>query len=159
METTFEPVAVKNGILAALAAIGSCIVNQLGGWDVALAVLIGMMAADYITGLLLAAVFHASDKTLGGGVSSHASFKGLVRKFLILILVWMGAMLDKVIGAAYIRTAVAMFFIANEGISIIENIVAMGVPCPPFVRKALEALKDKNDKAVDDKATDENAGG
>jgi len=154
MENTFEPVAIKNGVLVALAAIGSFIANQLGGWDSVLIVLICMMAIDYLTGFLCAAVFKTSPKTESGKASSHEMFKGLVRKLMILLWIWIATMLDKVLGVGYIRTAVALFFIANEGLSIVENTALMGVPYPAFVKTALEALKDKNDKA-----TDENAGG
>jgi toxin secretion/phage lysis holin len=145
-----EAAATKNGILAILAAIGSVIANQLGGWDCALMVLICMMAVDYITGILLGAVFHASPKTTSGKLSSNESFKGLVRKFLVLILVWVAAMLDRVTGAAYIRTAIVLFFIANEGLSILENTAAMGVPYPKFIKTMLESIKDKSDNADDE---------
>ena len=57
-----EPATTKNAILAVLAAIGSFIANQLGGWDAALIVLICLMAIDYVTGIILAAVFKASPK-------------------------------------------------------------------------------------------------
>ena len=142
-----EASTVKNGILATVAAFGSFIANQLGGWDAALLVLICVMAADYITGILRAAVFHDSPKTETGKLSSNASFKGLVRKFIILLLVWLGALLDKVIGAAYIRTAIAMFFIANEALSILENTAAMGVPYPKFIKSMLEAMREDTENA------------
>lgn len=142
-----EASTVKNGILATVAAFGSFIANQLGGWDAALLVLICVMAADYITGILRAAVFHDSPKTETGKLSSNASFKGLVRKFIILLLVWLGALLDKVIGAAYIRTAIAMFFIANEALSILENTAAMGVPYPKFIKSMLEAMREDSENA------------
>lgn len=144
-----ETNAVKNGVLAVLAATGSVIANQLGGWDAALLVLICMMAVDYVTGLLLAGVFHMSPKTESGKLASRESFKGLVRKFLTLILVWMGAMLDRAVGTDYIRTAIVLFFIANEGLSILENTAAMGVPYPKFIKAMLEAMKDSSDNATE----------
>lgn len=142
-------VEIKNGVLAVLAAVGTFLANALGGWDAALAVLIGFMAVDYITGILVALVFHASPKTEGGGLASGECFKGLIRKCLVLVFVWLGTMLDQVIGAAYVRTAIILFYIGNEGLSIIENVVLMGVPCPKFLGQALEALRDKGDGAVD----------
>lgn len=140
---------IKNVILAALAGVGSVIANALGGWDAALAVLIGFMAADYVTGLLVALVWHVSPKSSTGTFTSHESFKGLIRKLLILVIVWIGAMLDSVLGAAYIRMAVVLFFIANEGLSILENTALMGVPYPKFVKQALEALQKNSDEASD----------
>lgn len=141
--------AIKNATLAALAAIGSVIANQLGGWDTALIVLLCMMAADYITGIIVALVFHSSPKSQTGKLSSHESFKGLVRKFMVIVLIWICAMLDKVLSLDYIRTAAILFFIANEGLSIIENTAIMGVPYPKFIKTALEAMKDKNDNGTE----------
>ena len=61
------------------------------------------------------------------------------------MLVWVAAMLDRLTGAAYIRTAVCLFFIGNEGLSILENTALMGVKYPAFIRNALEAMRDKGD--------------
>lgn len=138
----------KNTVLAVLAAVGSFIANQLGGWDSSLAFLIGCMAVDYITGLIRAGFFHNSTKTESGKLSSEASYKGLVRKLMTLGLVWLGVMLDEVTGTDYIRNAVILFFLANEALSILENAVAMGVKTPPFLKKMLEVIKDKSDNAT-----------
>ena len=143
--------SIKNSILAVLAAIGSFIANQLGGWDAALAVLVAFMALDYSTGVILALVFHKSRKTDGGGLSSAAGLKGLVRKGVILLVVWVAALLDQLTGVGYVRTAVILFFIANEGLSILENVGLMGVPLPAFLRRALEAMREKNDDPDADK--------
>ena len=59
---------------------------------------------------------------------------------LVLVAVW----LDKLLGAAYVRVAVCLFFIANEGLSILENLGLMGVPLPPFLKNMLEAMKEKS---------------
>ena len=138
-------VHIKNAVLAALAALGTFVANALGGWDAALQVLIGLMAADYVTGLIVAGVFKRSGKSETGALESRAGFKGLVRKCTILMLVWVAAMLDRLTGAAYIRTAVCLFFIGNEGLSILENTALMGVKYPAFIRNALEAMQDKGD--------------
>lgn len=140
-------VYIKNAVLAALAALGTFVANALGGWDAALQVLIGLMAADYVTGLIVAGVFKRSGKSETGALESRAGFKGLVRKCTILMLVWVAAMLDRLTGAAYIRTAVCLFFIGNEGLSILENTALMGVPYPAFIKNALEAMRDKGDGA------------
>lgn len=136
---------IKNIVFALMSAAGSIIANQLGGWDTALAVLLAFMAADYITGLLIAIVWRKSPKTLSGGVSSAEGFKGLLKKMAILVFVWMAEMLDRVLALNYARTAVILFYIANEGLSIVENTAIMGVPYPKFIKRALEALKESND--------------
>ena len=135
----------KNVVLAILAAVGSWIANALGGWDASLAVLVALMALDYLTGILLAAVWQRSTKSESGALDSRAGFKGLIKKCMILLMVWIGVLLDRAVGAQYIRTAVILFFIGNEGLSLLENICLMGVPCPKFLKKALEALRDKGD--------------
>lgn len=137
---------IKNGILAGLAVFGSFAANALGGWDAAMQVLVALMVADYITGVLVAAVWHKSSKSSSGTLNSVAGFKGILKKCAILALVWIGVLLDAATGANYIRTAVVLFFIGNEGISLLENLGLMGVPYPAFLRKALEALHDQGDK-------------
>lgn len=138
--------AVKNGVLVALAAFGSWVANALGGWDTAMILLVALMAADYITGVLVAAVWHRSNKSANGGLDSKAGFKGLLKKGVILLLVWIGVLLDQALGAAYVRTAVILFFIGNEGLSLLENLGLMGVPYPDFLQRTLEALKEDGDK-------------
>ena len=138
--------AVKNGVLAALAAAGSWIANALGGWDASMQVLVALMVADYLTGVLVAAVWHKSSKSSSGTLNSVAGFKGILKKCAILLLVWIGVLLDDATGANYIRMAVILFFIGNEGISLLENLGLMGVPFPAFLRRALEALRDQGDK-------------
>lgn len=140
---------MKNMILAAVATVASIVTNALGGWDVSLQVLIGLMAADYLTGWLVAAVWKKSNKSASGALDSRAGFKGLCRKMVVLVLVWVANMLDTAMGIQYVRTAVCIFFIGNEGLSLLENIGLMGVPFPKFLENALEALRDKGDEGHD----------
>lgn len=139
-------VHIKNGVLAALAAAGTFVAHALGGWDAAMQVLVGMMIADYVTGILVAAVWKKSNKSETGALDSKAGFKGLLKKGIILLLVWLGVLLDNALGVTYIRTAVVLFFIGNEGISLLENLGLMGVPFPSFLQKALEALREQGDQ-------------
>ena len=138
--------AIKNGILAVFSVIGSFAANSLGGWDASMQVLVALMVADYLTGVLVAAVWHKSSKSSSGTLNSVAGFKGILKKCMILLLVWIGVLLDNATGANYIRMAVILFFIGNEGISLLENLGLMGVPFPAFLRRALEALRDQGDK-------------
>lgn len=143
-------VAMKNAVLAWLAAIGSVVANALGGWDAAMVLLVAFMGADYLTGLLVAGVWHKSRKSKTGALDSEVSFKGLLRKGVILLLVWLGTLLDQAIGTAYVRTAVVLFFIGNEGLSLLENLGLMGVEYPEFMKRALEALREQGDKGKED---------
>lgn len=141
-----DAMMIKNAVLAAVAAVGSIAANALGGWDAAMQVLVALMVADYFTGVLVAAVWHKSTKSASGALDSKAGFKGLLKKGAILMLVWLGVLLDHAMGTDYIRMAVVLFFIGNEGISLLENLGLMGVPYPEFLHKALEALHDQGDQ-------------
>ena len=141
--------AVKNGVLAALAAVGSWIANALGGWDASMQVLVALMVADYLTGVLVAAVWQRSSKSETGALDSKAGFRGILKKCAILLLVWIGVLLDNATGVNYIRMAVVLFFVGNEGISLLENLGLMGVPFPAFLKRAREALRDQGDKGRD----------
>lgn len=145
-----EIMTLKNGILAVFAAVGSWIANALGGWDAAMVLLVAFMATDYVTGVLVAAVWHRSPKSQSGALDSKAGFKGLCKKGVILLLVWVGCLLDSALGTTYVRMAVILFFIGNEGLSLLENLGLMGVPYPEFLKRTLEALKDQGDHGKED---------
>ncbi len=108
-----------------------------GGWDVALIVLVGFMAIDYLTGVAVAIV----NKKL----SSHIGFIGLIKKLFIVLMLIMAVMLDRLVngGQWIFRTLVAYFYIANEGISIVENVARLGVPIPQRIVEILEQIKEK----------------
>lgn len=146
LDMAATPEQVKDGVLAVLAALGAVAANLLGGWDTLLAVLCGMMAADYVTGLMIAAVWKKSNKSETGRLDSNASFKGLVRKCTVLVLVWIAVMLDNAIGTHYIRSMVILFYVGNEGLSLMENLCIMGVPHPAFLEDMLQALKKQGDE-------------
>jgi toxin secretion/phage lysis holin len=109
------------------------------------------MGVDYLTGLIVAGVFHQSPKTVSGTLESRAGFKGLIRKGMILILVWVGYRLDIAVGASYIRDAICIAFIVNELVSIIENAGLMGIPIPAVITKAIDILQQKTMDAVEHK--------
>ena len=134
---------VRPDIMAVVGVAGGVLATLLGGWDMALQTLIMFMAADYITGLIVAGVFHRSGKSTTGSLESLAGWKGLCRKGGTLLLVLVAAQLDRVMGSEFCRDAVVIGFLANEAISIIENVGLMGVPFPPVLRKAIEVLKNQ----------------
>ena len=136
---------MKNGICTIAGVVGSFIVSLFGGWDTALVTLMIFMAVDYITGLVVAGVFHKSPKTDGGTLESRAGWKGLCRKGMTLLVVLVACRLDLIMGSNFIRDATIIAFIANETISIIENAGLMGAPIPGVLVKAIEVLKQKAD--------------
>lgn len=121
-----------------MAATG--ILYLLGGWDVALACLIIAIILDYISGIIKAYV----NKDL----SSKIGFEGLLKKVGVLLIVMLAVLVDKITGeTGAIRTLVIYYFVANEGLSILENLALAGVPIPESIKNALKVLKDLgNDK-------------
>ena len=138
--------SIKNMILAAFAGIGSVFLQWLGGWDWFLKTLITFMIVDYITGIAVAFVFHKSNKTKNGSASSRECYKGIVKKRCILALVGVSVAIDTLTNANYVRSATIFFFLGNEGLSIIENIGLMGMKYPPFIKRALEVIREKSDE-------------
>ncbi len=136
---------MKNGICTIMGVVGSFIASLFGGWDTALVTLMIFMAVDYITGLVVAGVFHRSPKTDNGTLESRAGWKGLCRKGVTLLVVLVACRLDLIMGSSFIRDAAIIAFITNETISIIENAGLMGLPIPAVLVRAIEILKQKAD--------------
>lgn len=136
---------LKQGMLTALGAVGGLISAAFGGWDAALTTLVIFMGVDYLSGLAVAAVFHKSDKSEGGGLSSWAGWRGLFRKVMTLLIVLVAAQLSIITDAAFVKDTVVIAFISNEAISILENAGKMGVPIPPVILKAIDVLNKRDD--------------
>lgn len=137
---------MKNAICTTAGAIGGVIASLFGGWDAGLATLVMFMAIDYVSGLVVAGVFHNSKKTTSGALESKAGWKGLCRKGMSLLFVLIAYRLDLAIGSNYIRDAVIIGFIVNETISIVENAGLMGVPLPDVINKAIDILTSKSEE-------------
>ena len=136
---------LKTMICTGIGIVGSTVAAAFGGWDAAMITLISMMVIDYLTGVLVAGVFHNSPKTENGALESKAGWKGLCRKGMTLLIVLVAARLDIILGTGFIRDAVIIGYIANETISIIENAGLMGVPIPEAIKKAIEVLQQKGE--------------
>lgn len=118
-------------------------VRRLGS---ALSTLIIFMAIDYITGLVVAGVFHKSKKSDNGALESNAGLKGLCKKGVMLLVVLVAYRLDLVTGLGFIRNTAVIAFIANEAISITENAGLMGVPLPSVIKRAIDILTERGEK-------------
>ena len=120
--------------LSIIAGIATASVYLLGGFDVAIQCLLVAIVLDYLSGLAKAFV----TKTL----SSQIGARGLVKKVAILLVVMLAVLIDRVTGeSGAIRTLVIYYFVANEGLSITENLAQAGVPMPKIIKDALKALK------------------
>lgn len=138
-------VTIKSVLCAAIGCVGSLVASVFGGWDAGLITLIVFMSVDYITGLLVAGVFHTSEKTESGGLESRAGWKGLCRKGVTLLIVLVAQRIDIVAGTSVVRDATVIAYIVNEAISITENAGLMGVPVPDRLMAAIDVLQGKGD--------------
>ena len=141
---------MKGQVLVGIGTVGSIVASFFGGWTASLSTLLIFMTIDYVTGLIVAGVFHKSKKTDSGALESRAGFKGLCKKGMVLLLVLVGHRLDIAIGTTYIRDAVCIAFVANETISIIENAGLMGIKIPAILENAIDVLKKKKGDGIDD---------
>jgi toxin secretion/phage lysis holin len=134
---------VKEGICTLTGILGAALCWAFGGWDAAMAALLVCISVDYISGSLVALVFHKSSKTESGAYNSAYGLKGLCKKGLMLLFVLVAVQIDRLLGTAYVRDAVCIGFCANEILSIVENLGLAGIPMPEAVIKALEQLQHK----------------
>ena len=125
--------------------IGGALSTAFGGWDSALTTLLIFMLIDYVSGIVVAALFKKSTKTETGALESKTCWKGLAKKCMTLLFVLIGTRLDMAIGTTYIRDAVCIAFMANELLSIVENAGLMGVPIPSVITNAIDVLKGKKE--------------
>lgn len=138
-------------VYKALAAVAGAVASFFTGIPVIMWVLIAMMTLDYVTGLITGAL-GVSSKTEGGHLSSRAAFEGLMRKVMVLLVVILAALLDLAVqsGAGVTFNAVTgatcLWFIASEGVSVLENAAELGIPIPGVIRSALEIMRGNSDE-------------
>lgn len=125
-----------------IAGTGTFLAYIFGCWDEPIKILIIMMVIDYITGVMAGIIQNK--------LNSHIGFNGILRKSTILLVLIVAVLLDRLInqGTWVFRTVVAYFYIANEGVSILENAGKCGIPLPEKLLNILEQLK-KGDGAID----------
>ena len=137
--------SIKVIFYGAVTAAGGFLSWLFGGWSTVLAVLLACLALDYVTGLIVAGIFHKSPKTANGGLESRAGWKGLLRKVATLLMVALAHFVDVLVGTVYIRDAVVMAFCVNEMLSLLENFGLMGLPIPKALANAVELLRRKEE--------------
>jgi len=132
----------KEVFSTAIAGMGTYLTWLFGIWDTALAILVLFIILDYATGVIKGYI----KKEL----SSDVGFKGIARKAIILVVLIVAVALDRLLntGTWVFRTLVCYFYIANEGLSILENCGSLGLPLPAKIKDALVQLKDGNKKEI-----------
>lgn len=123
----------KNFISVVIATCGGFIAYWLGGFDKLLMTLVGLTVIDYLTGVL--------DGFYSKSLSSEIGLKGVIKKISMYLVVAVAYLLEENIGIPALREVVILFFISNEGLSIIENISLLGIKLPKKLEKALEILQ------------------
>lgn len=136
---------MKEFSCTATGIIGGLIAAAIGGVDGLAKALLWFMIFDYVSGWLVATVFHKSPKTESGGYASNIGLKGLVRKAMMFGVVCMAETMDGVLGVAYLRDATIIGFMVNEIMSIFENLGLMGLKMPKPFQAALDVLAAKAD--------------
>ena len=132
IEKLFNNVSIVGGI------VGGFLCQWLGGWDVTLKALVALVILDYITGILKG-IYNKN-------LSSHIGFRGLIRKIIIFIVVATAVIIQSVVGDAIpLREIVIIFFVCNEGISLLEN-ASEFIPIPERLKEVLIQLRDENDE-------------
>ena len=127
------------------AAIGA-VVSFFTGIPVIMWVLVGVMTLDFLTGIMTGAM-GVSNKTDGGRLSGRAAFEGLMRKVMVLLVVMLAVLLDLAVqtgaGVSFsaVTGATCLWFIASEGVSILENAAEIGLPVPDVLMRALEVMR------------------
>lgn len=131
---------IMQTVLGVLAALAGAVTGLFTQMSAGLRLLLLLMAIDYISALILAAL-GKSPKSASGALDSRAGFFGLARKAMILVLVLLAAILDQLTGSSACVGAVTLFYTVNEAISILENAVLLGVPIPRQLSQALDVAK------------------
>lgn len=129
---------VWNKLSLGTGVIGGFLITFWGGWDSLIAALIALMVIDYITGVVKAIYLKK--------LSSEIGYRGLIKKVLVLIVVGAAVVLQSVLPQNIpLREITIMFFVCNEGISILENAAIM-IPIPKKLKDVLLQLRDSSDK-------------
>ena len=129
---------MKIAINNVFSVILTTIVYLLGGIDIALQSLLIVIVIDYLTGIA-SAIYNKE-------LSSKMGFKGIIKKFSYLLVVALSVVIDNLLGqSGLIRTLVIYFFVANDGLSIIENMTEMNIKLPQKLIDALEKIKKKGE--------------
>ena len=155
---------MKEKVLQFLAAVGGAIASFFCGLPPILWVLLAVMTLDYITGIICGCM-GKSLKTEHGGLSSNTAFVGLIKKLLIIVIVALAYLLDHAVTLnvgvqfAAVSGATCLWFIASEGISVVENASLMGVPIPKALKQALEVMRGNDDKGGKAEDTDNTENG
>lgn len=117
-------------------AFGGAAGYLFGGWDVLINLLLLLVVVDWLSGWAAA--------WMRGELKSRVGFKGIIRKVTIFVVVAIAHFIDQALGSLrYFQDAVVFFYLANELLSVIENMGKMGLPMPDILRNAVQIFESK----------------
>ena len=129
---------MKHLINDVISVILTTFVYLVGGFDIAIQSLLIVIVIDYLTGIA-SAIYNKE-------LSSKIGLKGILKKVCYLLVVALSVVIDKLLGqGGLIRTLVIYFFVANDGLSIVENMAEMNIKLPKKLIDALEQIKKKGE--------------
>lgn len=128
-----------DNIFKTIIAVGGAAASFLfGGWSSLLSILLAFIVIDYISGVVAAAK--------EGKLNSEVGMWGIPKKVAIFAVVAIAHLVDSVLGDAHLfRDAAIFFYLANELLSVTENLGRIGVPIPSVVQKAVDVLRSKGE--------------
>ena len=130
-------------IKGVISAVLTTLVYLIGGWDIAMQCLLVMIVLDYLTGM--------GKSYVSGTLNSNKGLKGIIKKLGLLVLVAVSQVVDVLLNmSGVVRTFIIYYIVANEGLSILENLGKMGIIVPKFLVEKLEQLKEGEDNELSD---------
>ena len=132
---------MKEAFKVSFTGLSTVLIYLLGGLDIALQSLLVFIIVDYLTGI--------AKSYVSSSLNSQKGLKGIVKKLGILCLVIVANILDHMAGdTGLIRTTIIYYLVANEGLSILENLAQMDIVVPEFLKKRLEQVKQQSEEGV-----------
>lgn len=128
--------------------LGGIMLYLFGGFDLHIQALFFAMCTDFILGIISACIFHSSNKSTTGRLSSNALFKGLVKKCVVLVMVALCYRIDCMLKINILRNGAIIGFIAGELLSIVENMGLIGIPIPKQVKAMIDVLNTKDTDVI-----------
>jgi len=138
----------KDLISIIFGGLGSILTSLWGEITPQMTTLFILIACDFITGFIVAAIFKESPKTDSGRLSSREMLKGLFRKAGLLVIIIISYQLDKTLNIDYVKYFTCLALILEEIISLIENLGYMNIPIPSIISNAIELLNQKVKEGV-----------
>jgi toxin secretion/phage lysis holin len=140
---------MKDKIFLMLAAAGAGVLNYIGSWSSHILTLSILMAVDFAIGLAMPVFAGKSKKSAAGKIESRYCRRGLIKKGVMLLVVYVSYLLGNAADVRFLADAVTVAFILNEAVSILEHAAVMGVPIPAVLSRALNAIHDKTGAGLD----------